>query len=97
MKLVANARESWRLFSVRAMVLAGAIRTKLVADAHESWRWFSVQIPAVNTAFLGTWAMLPDRFQEALPMPWVLGIAITLIVMGVGGRLIDQTPKEPTP
>ena len=66
---------------------------KLVPDWKSALHWFSVQVPAVNTAFLGTWALLPVKFQDALPMPWVIGIAILLIVVGVAGRLIDQTPK----
>lgn len=67
---------------------------KLVDDAKQAWRWFSVQMPAINTAFLLTWANLPERFQSALPVPWVIAIAVALLVLGVVGRLIDQTPKD---
>lgn len=67
---------------------------KLIKNKRESWRWLSVQIPALNTAFLSTWAMLPAKFQEALPVPAVIGIAITLLLIGVGGRLVDQTKVE---
>ena len=71
---------------------------KLVHNWKQSLGWFSVQVPAINTAFLGTWALLPVKFQDALPMPWVIGIAIVLILLGVAGRLIDQPIKpEPTP
>lgn len=74
------------------------IKIKLVPDWKRSLRWFSVQVPAVNTAFLSTWALLPVKFQDAVPVPWVIGIAVALIVIGVVGRLIDQTPKaNPAP
>lgn len=67
---------------------------RLVPDWKQSIKWFSVQFPLVNTAFLGTWAMLPQKFQDALPVPVVIGIAIALIVIGVAGRLVDQKPKD---
>ncbi len=67
---------------------------KLVDDAKQAWRWFSVQMPAVNTAFLLTWANLPEKFQSVLPVSWVIGIAVALLVLGVAGRLIDQKPKD---
>lgn len=70
-------------------------RPSLVDDARNCWRWLSVQIPALNMAFLGTWAMLPDKFQDALPAKYVLIISVALIAMGVGGRLIKQTPSAP--
>ena len=65
---------------------------KLVDNWRQAWRMLSVQIPTINIAFLGTWSALPEKFQDVLPMPWVLGIAVVLIVFGVVGRLIDQ-PK----
>lgn len=67
---------------------------KLVDDARSAWRWLSMQIPAANTAFLATWALLPQKFQDALPMPWVIGIAVVLLVLGMVGRVVDQTPKD---
>lgn len=66
---------------------------KLVDDWRSALRWFSVQVPAVNAAFLLTWSQLPQKFQDALPLPWVIGIAVVLLVVGVVGRLVKQTPK----
>jgi hypothetical protein len=66
---------------------------KLVSDWKKALGWFSVQIPAANAALLLTWSQLPAKFQEVLPMPWVLGIAIALLVLGVLGRLVDQDKK----
>ena len=67
---------------------------KLIDNWRQAWRMLSVQIPTINIAFLGTWAALPDKFQDALPMPWVIGIAVVLIVFGVVGRLIAQPKVE---
>lgn len=63
----------------------------LVENASSAWKWFSMNIPAVNVAFLSTWVTLPEKFQNALPVPVVLGIAIALIVAGMVGRLVKQT------
>ena len=65
---------------------------KLIPNWRKAWRMLSVQIPALNAALLATWASLPDRFQDAYPVPWLMGTVLALIVMGVVGRLIDQ-PK----
>ena len=69
------------------------MKIKPIEGWRRAWRWFSVQIPALNLAMLSTWAALPARFQDALPLPWVVVIAAVLIVAGVVGRLVDQTPK----
>lgn len=65
-------------------------KPKLISNWRKSWRMLSVQIPSLNVAFLATWAALPAKFQDALPLPWVIGIAVTLIVLGVVGRLLVQ-------
>lgn len=69
-------------------------KLEFVPNARRCLRWFSVQIPAANLAFLGIWSALPERFQDALPSSWVMGIAATLIILGVIGRLIAQPVKE---
>jgi len=66
----------------------------LVPDWRAGWKWFSVQANAVNASFLATWALLPEKFQNAVPISAVLGIAIAILVIGTLGRFIDQTPKE---
>jgi len=71
---------------------------KLIPDWHGAWRWFSMQIPALNVAFLGTWSVLPAKFQDAIPMGAVVAIAVGLIAAGMLGRLVKQPdvkPKEP--
>lgn len=68
----------------------------LVPNWRRAWRWLSMNIPATNFAFLGTWATLPPKFQDALPIEWVLGIAAALILMGMFGRLIEQEGGDAT-
>ena len=69
-------------------------KPRVVSDWRRAWKWLSIQIPALNLAFLATWSVLPQKFQDALSTTWVMGIAAGLIVLGVAGRLIDQKPKE---
>ena len=63
---------------------------KLISEWKKIYKYISVQIPALNVAFLGTWAILPQKFQDAFPIPWVIVIAIALLVAGVFGRIIAQ-------
>ncbi len=74
---------------------------KLVADWKQCLRWFSVQVPAINTALILTWAQIPQKFQDAYPVKWLLATVIFLLVLGVYGRLVDQSKPsdkaEPTP
>jgi hypothetical protein len=64
---------------------------RLTEDWKDAWKWFSVQLPIVNTAFLTTWAALPAKFQDILPVGVVIGIAVALLIAGVVGRVINQT------
>jgi hypothetical protein len=64
---------------------------RLTEDWKDAWKWFSVQLPIVNTAFLATWAVLPAKFQDILPVGVVIGIAVALLIAGVVGRVINQT------
>jgi hypothetical protein len=67
---------------------------RLTKDWKDAWKWFSIQVPVVNTAFLATWASLPAKFQDILPIGVVIGIAVALLILGVVGRVINQTTKE---
>lgn len=69
-------------------------KVRFVPGWRRCWRWFSVNVPAVNVAFLSTWAMLPSKFQDALPVWAVLVIAVALIVAGMFGRLIEQESRD---
>ena len=68
---------------------------RLTDNWQDAWKWFSIQFPVINTAFLSTWAVLPSKFQDILPVSVVIGIAVVLIVAGVAGRMISQTPEAP--
>jgi len=65
---------------------------KLIEEWHKSYRLFSVQAMALASALLGTWAVLPDDLKSGLPH-WIPNAAgIVILVAGIIGRLVQQTP-----
>ena len=66
---------------------------KLVDDWKRAHTWISTQAMVLVNAFLLTWASIPAKFQESLPIGWVIGIASTILAAGTVGRLVDQ--KKP--
>lgn len=66
---------------------------KLVAEWQTAWKWFSTQAMALVTVLLGVWATLPDDLKSAIPHWAVAAIAGAILIGGIAGRLIDQTPK----
>lgn len=73
------------------------MKIKLIPNWKQSLRWFSVQVPALNGAIIATWTQLPQKFQDAYPVSWLLATVIFLLVLGVYGRLVDQTPRTDAP
>lgn len=65
----------------------------LVPGWRQAWRWYSVNCPAIAVALLGAWAALPEKLQDSFSPLELKAFAITLIVLGIAGRLIDQTKK----
>jgi hypothetical protein len=67
---------------------------KLIPEIKRAWRFFSLQVNAINVAFLATWSLLPDKFQDVLPGKAVLVIAVVLIILGMFARLVSQKPEK---
>ena len=66
----------------------------LVDNARSAWRWFSVQAMVLAGAIQGAWMFLPEDMKSSIPPGIVQAVTIALLVLGVAGRLIDQTPKD---
>ena len=69
------------------------IKVELVSNWRKAWTFFSMQAMAINTAFLATWAILPDDIKSGLPSWLVPFAAVFLLVIGMVGRLIKQPDK----
>ena len=70
------------------------MKFELIHNWRAAWRFFSMQAMALNTAFLATWAVLPDDLKSALPSWLVPSAAVALLVIGMGSRLVKQEPKQ---
>ena len=68
---------------------------KLVQDWRRCWRWFSVQAMVVAGAIQGAWLFIPADMKASVPDDWVRWMTLTLLVLGIAGRLVQQTPQEP--
>lgn len=66
---------------------------KLVENAKNAWRWFSVQAMILAGAIQGAWVFIPDDMRSTLPPNAVQALTVGLLIMGVAGRLVQQTKK----
>lgn len=63
---------------------------KLVPEVRKAWRWISVQAMAVGLAIQGAWEMVPDDMKAGFSDKHVRWAAMTLLVVGIAGRLVKQ-------
>ena len=68
---------------------------KIVDDAKRWWRWFSMQAMVAAAAIQGAWVFIPDSMRDSFPKNWIQGFTVALLVLGIAGRLVQQTPKDP--
>jgi hypothetical protein len=67
---------------------------KLVSNAKSAWRWFSVQAMALAGALQGAWLALPPDMQERVPGDIVDALTVSVLVLGIIGRLVDQGSSQ---
>ncbi len=67
---------------------------KLVDNAKSWYKMFSVQAQIAAGSILGSWSLIPEDLKQTIPQNVVIGVAITLLVLGVLGRLIKQPSVE---
>jgi hypothetical protein len=67
----------------------------LVPQWQQSWKWLSVHALALAGVLPGVWCMLPGEWRAIVPIPYVAVATGVTSVLGILGRLLDQTPKSP--
>lgn len=67
---------------------------KLIPEVRKAWRFLSVQAMGAAVALLGAWEVLPDDLKASIPHGVVTWTAIALLMLGIAGRLVQQTPKD---
>lgn len=68
---------------------------KFVENAKQAWKWFSMQMMVLALAFQTAWEIAPADLKATLTPTQVYYVTIVLLVVGVAGRLIKQTPDVP--
>jgi hypothetical protein len=63
---------------------------RLVDDARRAWRWFSVQCMALALTLQGAWEAMPDDMKSGIPPRAVTLITLSLLALGIVGRLVKQ-------
>jgi len=63
---------------------------RLVSEWRAAWRWFSVQAMTLVVAIQGAWAALPDDLKTHFPTWAVTVVSVSLLLLGIGGRLVHQ-------
>ena len=70
---------------------------RLVADWKRAHRWFSVHAMVLAGALQAAWLAVPDDLRTSVPA-WVPQVLTgLLLIAGILGRLIDQTPPPSPP
>lgn len=73
---------------------------KLIDNATAVWKHYSTIALSTLAGLGATWANLPDSVKNALPS-WVaqaVGWTVFAVaLLGIGGKFVDQTPKDPAP
>lgn len=65
---------------------------KLVENAKQAWKWLSVQMMFLAGAVQSAWEMAPADLKSSLDATTVYYITISLLILGMLGRFIKQTP-----
>lgn len=68
---------------------------KLVDDARQAWRWFSVWAMGLPATVSAVWLAIPKKWQdifiENVTVTQIVWAVLVIMVLGIAGRLIDQS------
>jgi len=67
---------------------------KLIPNWKQAYKLFSAQAHAFQAAIVGTWLSLPDSMRAYVPAKWVVVAVGIAGVLGLAGRLIDQSKSD---
>lgn len=70
---------------------------KLIDDIKGAWRHFSTISLALGTAMQGAWMVFPADLKRGLNAEVVGYVLGAILLWGLVGKFIDQSPKEPRP
>lgn len=65
----------------------------LIPEWQQAWKWASIRFQAAALAVQATWASLSDDMRADFPKHAITVLTVSLLVLGIGGRLIRQDKK----
>ena len=63
---------------------------RMIAEWRQAWRWFSMQAMLLSGAVQAAWEALPADLKQYLPSWLGLVLSLSVLVLGLGGRLVRQ-------
>ncbi len=67
---------------------------KLIDNWRRFYRMVSVQCMALAGAVQTTWELIPPELKLAVPPKYVYAVTMTLLVVGILGRLVKQKTTD---
>jgi hypothetical protein len=65
-----------------------------VENAKQAWKWFSVQAMVWAAAIQSAWELAPSDMKSNFTPTQVYMVTVTLLVLGIIGRLVKQGKDE---
>lgn len=66
---------------------------KLVPQWQQSYKWLSMHALALAGVLPSVWCSLPGEWRSVIPISYVAIAAGITSLLGIAGRLLDQSPK----
>lgn len=63
---------------------------RLVDDWKEAYKWISMNSMLATVTVSGAWVAIPDDLRASMPHDIVHWVAISLLMLGIAGRLVKQ-------
>jgi len=70
------------------------MKLKLIENWRNAWKWFSVHAMVYAAAIQGAWLQVSDDMKAHIPSYLVSGLTITLLVLGIAGRVVKQGVED---
>lgn len=68
---------------------------KFVENAKQAWKWFSIQAMIWAAAIQSAWELAPADLKASFTPTQVYVVTVSLLVLGIIGRLVKQGKDEP--
>lgn len=68
---------------------------KFVENVKNAWKWLSVQMMILAGSIQTAWEAAPADLKSSFTPTQIYYVTISLLAIGIIGRLIKQTPDVP--